>query len=323
MFNNYLRGTGKAGNQKGLNWLSWKNMSYAKSKRGLGFRDLYGFNIALHDKHIWSFLHNTNSLVSRLFKARFFSNSTILKAGKGRKSSFIWQCLWTGKEELIGGFIWVLGNGDDIAATKDPWLRMKMNFYVEPNPFYDGRNEVISSLFCPNEKKWNHSLIKDHFLKEDADVILAVHIPQRDITDRMVWTRFNSGVYNTKSGYHHWFNKHFWFGTADQCVRCKKVWHLQVPHKVKVFIWRFCRNVIHVRRRLSARGARVPITCPICLNDIEHMTHLFFNYDFAGHFKHHVGLRECGFGEIKKSGMRRLSPPRLLWTVASKCIQSD
>lgn len=60
------------------------------------------------------------------------------------------------------------------------------------------------------------------------------------------------------------------------------MWHLKVSHKVKVFIWRFWHNVLPVRRRLSARGVRVPITCPMCLNDIEHMSHLFFDFEFAG-----------------------------------------
>lgn len=29
-----------------------------KSKGGLGFRDLYGFNLALLGKHVWNFLNN-------------------------------------------------------------------------------------------------------------------------------------------------------------------------------------------------------------------------------------------------------------------------
>lgn len=69
--------------------------------------------------------------------------------------------------------------------------------------------------------------------------------------------------------------------TVPQSVGWKKVWHLQLPHKVKVFIWRFCRNVVPVRRRLSARGIRIPITCPMCSIDIEHMSHLFFDCEFA------------------------------------------
>lgn len=88
-------------------------------------------------------------------------------------------------------------------------------------------------------------------------------------------------MYNAKSGYHYWFNLRYGSVNVPQSVGWKRVWHLKIPQKVKVFIWWFCRNVIPVRRRLSARGLRVPITCPICLTDIEHMAHLFFNCEFA------------------------------------------
>lgn len=138
--------------------------------------------------------------MARLFKAKYFPNSNVLKASKGRGSSFVWQGIWTAKEELCNGFRWVLGNGKDIIATKDPWLRKKPDFRVENSAVYDGRGETVSSLFIPNEKKWNAGLIRNRFLKEDAEVILAVPIPQRDIMDRVAWTDSPDGVYNAKSG---------------------------------------------------------------------------------------------------------------------------
>lgn len=61
------------------------------------------------------------------------------------------------------------------------------------------------------------------------------------------------------------------------------MWHLKLPHKVKVFIWQFCRNVIPVRKRLSSRGVRIPITCPMC--------HLFFDCEFAARCWEHANLR--------------------------------
>lgn len=79
-------------------------MSTAKSTGGLGFRNLYGFNIALLGKYIWSFLNNPNSLVTRLFKARYFPNLNVLKAVKECGSSFVWSGIWTAKEELFKGF---------------------------------------------------------------------------------------------------------------------------------------------------------------------------------------------------------------------------
>lgn len=95
-------------------------MSYPKSSGGMGFRDLHGFNIALQGKHCWQFLNNPSSLVSRVFKAKYFPLTNVLKAAKGHGSSFIWTGIWQAKEELVKGFRWVLGDGTDIIATRDP-----------------------------------------------------------------------------------------------------------------------------------------------------------------------------------------------------------
>lgn len=56
-------------NSKGIRWMAWNKMSACKTRGGLGFRDLYGSNIAMLGKQIWNFLHKPNSLVARVFKA--------------------------------------------------------------------------------------------------------------------------------------------------------------------------------------------------------------------------------------------------------------
>lgn len=37
---------------KGVRWLSWEAMTGPKCKGGMGFKNMYGFNIALLGKHI-------------------------------------------------------------------------------------------------------------------------------------------------------------------------------------------------------------------------------------------------------------------------------
>lgn len=152
MFNNYWWRSGtKKG--KGLNWLAWNNMSMSKTKGGLDFQNLYGFNIALLEKQCWNFLSNPQSLVTRVYKARYFPNVHILKAKKGANPSFIWKGIMTAMETLHKGFRSVLGNGEDIQATKDPCLRTKTEFRVDNNHIYEGRYESVSHYFLSNTKQ--------------------------------------------------------------------------------------------------------------------------------------------------------------------------
>lgn len=52
-----------------------------------GFQDLSFFNIAMLGKQIWRIIQNPNSLVSRVFKAKYFPNCDVLDAVPTSNSS--------------------------------------------------------------------------------------------------------------------------------------------------------------------------------------------------------------------------------------------
>lgn len=97
-------------------------------------------------------MNNPQSLVSRVFKARYFPNSHILNAKRSQNSSFIWQGLVTAMEALHGGFRWVLGDGEEILATKDQWIRSKQNVCVENSHGYIGRSEMVATYILHDPK---------------------------------------------------------------------------------------------------------------------------------------------------------------------------
>lgn len=49
-------------------------------------------------------------------------------------------------------------------------------------------------------------------------------------------------------------NRDFW----------KKIWHMQVPHTVKVFIWRACHNALTTKANLCRRQITEDPLCPTC-----------------------------------------------------------
>ena len=58
-------------------------MCYSKSKGGLGFRNLQGFNLAMLAKQAWRILTNPTSLIARVFKTCYFPSADILSATLG------------------------------------------------------------------------------------------------------------------------------------------------------------------------------------------------------------------------------------------------
>lgn len=62
-------------------------MSRHKSCGGLGFHDFRDFNLAMLAKQGWRFLSKHDSLVSRIYKARYFPNGNFLTANVGHSPS--------------------------------------------------------------------------------------------------------------------------------------------------------------------------------------------------------------------------------------------
>lgn len=118
----------------------------------MGFRDLHGFNLALLGKHVWQFLNKPDSLVSRVFKARYFPRTSVLKAARGGGSSFIWSGIWQAKEAFCKGFRWVLGDGKEIDAFSDAWLKPKLDFCVEDSHTNFMRHKKVCDFFLPDSK---------------------------------------------------------------------------------------------------------------------------------------------------------------------------
>lgn len=62
LFNGYWWKSGSS-QSRGVIWLSWEGMSMSKSRDGLGFKSLHGFNIALLGKQIWKCIEHSYPLV--------------------------------------------------------------------------------------------------------------------------------------------------------------------------------------------------------------------------------------------------------------------
>jgi hypothetical protein len=62
-----------------IHWVNWKKTCKAKSKGGMGFKDMRAFNEALLAKQGWRLLTNPNSMIARLFKAKYYPSVTSSK----------------------------------------------------------------------------------------------------------------------------------------------------------------------------------------------------------------------------------------------------
>lgn len=146
MMNSFWWGSNEA-SRKGIRWLSWTN-----NLGGLGFKDLFGFNLALLGKLCRNFLNNPNSLIAKVFKARYFDSTGLFEAGRGGGVSYIWSGVWQAKETLKGGFKWVLGDREIIRIFEDPWIRGIRNYMVEKTHMVASGGSRVCEVFLPGRK---------------------------------------------------------------------------------------------------------------------------------------------------------------------------
>ena len=61
----------------------------------------------------------------------------------------------------------------------------------------------------------------------------------------------------------------------------KKTWNLQVPTKVKHFVWRACTNCLPTKMALRSKRVEVTDSCPICCNSLKDTLHALIKYHGA------------------------------------------
>lgn len=100
-----------SGEARALHWYAWNRVCIPKKEGGLGFRDLEAFNQALLSKQVWRILQQPNCLMARVLRARYFPDGDIFKATLKTKSSYAWKSILHGRELLVKGMRYIIGDG--------------------------------------------------------------------------------------------------------------------------------------------------------------------------------------------------------------------
>jgi len=64
-----------------------------KKDGGMGFRDIWSFNLAMLAKQGWKLLIDQGSLLYKCFKAKYFTRCSFLEAFDTPNSSYVWKSL--------------------------------------------------------------------------------------------------------------------------------------------------------------------------------------------------------------------------------------
>jgi hypothetical protein len=94
---------GESNNGKGIHLIAWDKLACPKVKGGLGFRNFEAFNMAMVVKQAWNIIQNSDSVMVKLIKARYFPRSSLLEASLSYNPSFAWHSIWKARQVLLRG----------------------------------------------------------------------------------------------------------------------------------------------------------------------------------------------------------------------------
>ncbi|KAH9723191.1 reverse transcriptase domain-containing protein [Citrus sinensis] len=265
---------GSKGDKRGIHWRKWEKLSQAKIRGGLGFREFSCFNQALVAKQAWRLLQYPNLLVSRVLQARYFRNSSFLCAKAGANASYIWRSIMWGRQVIMKGMRWRIGNGKKVAIFSDNWLPRPETFRLIFPPSLHVSSVVADLIKADNQ--WDEIKLRQHFMDVDTVEILKIPLPAEKEEDEVLWHYDKRGNYSVKSGYQLALRSKFPDSTSCTEASHKywsSLWTLELPEKLKIFMWRASNNLLPSAENLWKRKVVEEPTCKRCNLRVETISH--------------------------------------------------
>ncbi|XP_042969199.1 uncharacterized protein LOC122301911 [Carya illinoinensis] len=231
----------------------------------MGFQDLHLFNLALLAKQGWRLLRNDDSLLYKVYKAKYFPNSSLFEAKAGASSSYVWNGIWEALDCLRKVCRWRVGNGQTIRIFKDPWLPdgVSVSSLIEVD-----ENLKVHSLIDASTGWWNVHMMRALFNPNLIQQILKLQISVNS-EDSLYWSHEKTGSFSVKSAYCFLQqNQHlsYWQSSSgnSEAVFWKSLWHLKLPKKMKIFAWKACQEKLPTYLNLKKKYVLDDAACVLC-----------------------------------------------------------
>ena len=121
------------------------------------------------------------------------------------------------------------------------------------------------------------------FLPHEVEVIKAIPISNNLPEDKQIWAWSTNGAFSIKNAY--WVASQMSLaestgsssdGNQERSFR-KRLWQINVPHKIRHFAWRACRDILPLKNNLVKRNVLQVDTCDRCNVEAKDSIHFLGN----------------------------------------------
>ncbi|CAN1160309.1 Uncharacterized mitochondrial protein AtMg00310 [Linum perenne] len=182
-----------------LHWLPADALRKSVSESGLGFRNLYDFNLAFIAKMAWRVLINPEALWTQLLKGLYFARTDFMEATRHCKSSWIWSGIMEGKKALLQGLRKNIGDGHGTSII-EAWIPEAYPGFIGQCSNVSSTTTVADYILNP-QRIWNVAKLRSVFSEHVVKQILLIPLGPEGFSDCFVWHFESSWIFSVKSCY--------------------------------------------------------------------------------------------------------------------------
>lgn len=250
-------------------------MSRAKDDGGLGIKDMGDFNTTLLGKAVWHLLIGSDKLWVNVLSHKYLKQSTILNVVSRPGASPIWHGILKAMDQICSGFQFRLGNGDS-SIWYSNWTGCGP--LAEHVPFVHISDTNLKLKDVIDNNNWHLERLAT-VLPDETRNKFAYVLPRLALNsvDNWTWDNTDQWIYSVRDGYS-WLRKQRQHVVPDSSWNW--VWKLQVPEKVRMFLWLTLHKALPVnanRFRCNLASSEACSRCSVvqedglhCLRDCPH-----------------------------------------------------
>lgn len=183
-------------------------------------RRFSGFNTSLLGIHYWRLLTGEASLLSKVFKGRYYPRRSVSDASVGFSPSYAWRRILSAKYLVTKGVRWRIRN---IARVRI-WLPGSGGFKPQSHVRVLDSDVKVSELIDLDIGCWNRDLVKACFDPVEATQILNIPLSLRRPDNELIWNNEKDGVYSMTPTYHIIFQDKLNKNHGPSCVPDQNLW---------------------------------------------------------------------------------------------------
>ncbi|XP_058003660.1 uncharacterized protein LOC110673651 [Hevea brasiliensis] len=184
----------------------------------------------------WHLYMNSNSLASRILKAKYYPNVSFLEAPIGNNPSYVWRSIRESQSLIRDGLLWRVGDGNDIAIWLDSWLPDVAFPMVTTTFDFNFGVYMVSDLIT--DGAWNIDLVNRVFNERDRKLILSIPLRRSSSIDLQFWKHDKRGSYSFSTDGSRLCSRHVPPQVCPLCnVDCESVKHVLVECSFARHVW--------------------------------------------------------------------------------------